>query len=108
MKKDNKMCSAFWAGMYFEMVDINHYKLKVDVPLTDIKEQAKFVLAIRGFFQTFITQNEINPITLTIGESDFKVYIEDKKIMDIIHIKGTDDYTGDLLALAEYNKLLKR
>lgn len=106
MKKDNKMCSAFWAGMYFEMVDINHYKLKVNVPYTDIEEQAKFMLAIRGFMETFATQNEITPITLTIGDSDFKIYFEDEKIMDIIQIKGTDDY--ELLTIAKRIELLKR
>lgn len=73
--------------MYFDMVDNNHYKFNVDIPLKGIENQPEFILAIKGFLLTFTKQTEINPITLTIGNSDFQIYMENKKVMDIIHIK---------------------
>jgi hypothetical protein len=105
------MCSAFWAGMYFKMIDVNKYEfngftIKKGEAIKRIEDMAIFVLAIRGFMTTFATQNTYKDIYLTLGDSDFKITFENSKVKDITHIRGEQDYTGDMMAIAYANNLL--
>lgn len=109
--KNNKMCSAFWTGMFFKMngldkYEFNGFTIKKGEKVKSEYEMAVFVLAMRGFMTTFATQDEYKDIYLTLGESDFKITFEKSKVKDITHIRGEVDYTGDLMAIADANKLL--
>lgn len=110
--RKNKMCSAFWAGMYFKMIDVNKYEfngftIKKGEKIKRVDEMATFILAIRGFMTTFATQDDYKDIYLTLGDSDFKITFENSKVKDITHIRGEEDYTGDLMAIADANNLLE-